>query len=137
MSRYALPSAGSVTKLSIYLAPTGTAGSQVLEGIVYSDSSGAPATLLGTSSPLTFTSTSATGWYELTFPTPLNLAAGNYWIGVITGATSNVAGFRYTTRRRQPRLQHEHLHVRAHEHLRCGHHRQRADVALCDLLVWS
>ena len=97
MSRYALPTAGSVTKLSIYLAPTGTAGSQVLEGIVYSDSSGAPATLLGTSSPLTFTSTSAAGWYELTFPTPLNLAAGNYWIGVITGATSNVAAFNYTT----------------------------------------
>ena len=97
VSRYALPVSGSVTKLSIYLAPAGTAGSQVLEGIVYSDSSGAPATLLGTSSPLTFTSTSATGWYELTFPTPLNLAAGNYWIGVITGATSNVAAFRYTT----------------------------------------
>jgi hypothetical protein len=27
----------------------------------------------------------------------VKLAAGNYWIGVITGATSNVAGFRYTS----------------------------------------
>ncbi len=95
VNRYALPTAGSVTKLSIYLAPTTTSGSQVMEGIVYSDSSGTPSTLLGTSQPLTFTSTSETGWYELKFATPLNLAAGNYWIGVITGANSGVAGYRY------------------------------------------
>jgi hypothetical protein len=29
------------------------------------------------------------------FSSPLKLAAGNYWIGVIDGATLNVAGFRY------------------------------------------
>ena len=29
------------------------------------------------------------------FTTPLNLAAGNYWIGFITGPTSSVADFRY------------------------------------------
>ncbi|MGO8907033.1 MAG: lactonase family protein, partial [Solirubrobacteraceae bacterium] len=95
VNRYALPTAGSVTKLSIYLAPTTTSGSQVMEGIVYSDSSGTPSTLLGTTKPLTFTSTSAAGWYELSFATPLNLAVGNYWIGVITGATGDVAGYRY------------------------------------------
>ena len=95
VNRYALPSAGSVTKLSIYLAPNGVAGQQLIEGVVYSDSGGAPNTLLGTSTPLTFLSTNTAGWYDLTFTTPLNLAAGNYWIGVITGATGNVAGFRY------------------------------------------
>jgi hypothetical protein len=26
---------------------------------------------------------------------PVKLAAGNYWIGVITGGTGGVAGFRY------------------------------------------
>ena len=95
VNRYALGTAGAVTKLSVYLAPTGTAGQQVIKGLVYADSGGAPAGLLGVSEQLTFTSTSSTGWYDLTFASPLKLAAGNYWIGVITGATSNVAGFRY------------------------------------------
>jgi hypothetical protein len=95
VNRYALPSAGSVTKLSVYLAPGGIAGQQLIEGVVYSDSGGAPNALLGTSTPLTFLSTNTAGWYDLTFTTPLNLAAGNYWIGVITGATGSVAGFRY------------------------------------------
>ena len=39
--------------------------------------------------------TNAAGWYDLSFPTPLNLAAGSYWIGVITGETAKVARFRY------------------------------------------
>ena len=54
---------------------------------MYADSGGVPSALLGTSNPLTFTSTSAAGWYDLTFATPLNLTPANYWIGVITGAT--------------------------------------------------
>jgi hypothetical protein len=95
VSRYALPTAGSVTKLSIYLAPTGTSGQQVLKGILYADSSGKPGALLGTTEQLTFKSTSAAGWYSLAFSAPPKLAAGNYWIGVITGASGNVAGFRY------------------------------------------
>ena len=33
VSAYALPVAGSVTKLSIYLAPGGASGKQVLEGV--------------------------------------------------------------------------------------------------------
>jgi iron transport multicopper oxidase len=95
VNRYALAAAGSVTKLSIYLAPTGTAGQQLLKGLIYADSSGAPGGLLGVSEPLTFKSTNAAGWYDLVFASPLKLAAGNYWIGVITGASSYVAGFRY------------------------------------------
>lgn len=95
VSLYTLPSTGSVSKLSIYLQPSGVSGQQVLEGIVYANSAGTPAALLGTSSPLTFHSTNTAGWYALTFGTPLRLAAGSYWIGVITGATSDVAGFRY------------------------------------------
>ncbi len=95
VSRYALSTAGSVTKLSIYLAPTGTSGQQTLEGVIYGDSNGAPGTLLGVSKQLTFASTNGAGWYELAPASPLKLAAGNYWIGVITGSTSNVAGFRY------------------------------------------
>src|SRR6202035_601911 len=66
-----------------------------IEGVLYADSAGAPAALLGTSSPLTFSNTNAAGWYALTFATPLKVAAGNYCIGVLTGASSGVAGFRY------------------------------------------
>jgi hypothetical protein len=95
VNRYALASAGSVSKLSIYLSPTGTAGQQVLKGVIYSDSSGVPGSLLATSQQLTFASTSATGWYDLSLSSPVKLAAGSYWIGVITGATAGIAGFRY------------------------------------------
>jgi hypothetical protein len=95
VSRYALSSASLVSKLSIYLAPAGPAGQQVLKGVIYADSGNAPGALLGASEQLTFTSTNSAGWYDLSFSSPLKLAAGSYWIGVITGATSNVAGFRY------------------------------------------
>jgi iron transport multicopper oxidase len=95
VSRYALTSAGSVTKLSIYLAPTSTTGQQALKGLIYADSSNAPGALLGTSEQLTYKNTNSAGWYDLVFSSPVKLAVGNYWIGVITGATSNVAGFRY------------------------------------------
>ncbi|HEX4187041.1 MAG TPA: S8 family serine peptidase [Solirubrobacteraceae bacterium] len=95
VNRYALPVAGTVSKLSIYLAPTATTGQQLLEGIIYADSGGAPGALIATSSQLTFKSTEGAGWYDLTFPAPPALAAGNYWIGVITGTTGGVAGFRY------------------------------------------
>ena len=94
-NHYALPTAGAVTKLTIYLAPTGKAGQQVMKGIIYSDQGGAPSALLGVTEQLTFQSTNAAGWYEMKFAAPVKLAAGNYWIGVITGSTTNVAGFRY------------------------------------------
>lgn len=44
---------------------------------------------------LTFKHANASGWYDLPFSTQLKLAAGNYWIGVLTGASNRVAGFRY------------------------------------------
>ena len=95
--KYALPTAGTVSKLSVYLQPTGTSGQQVLEGVIYADSGGAPGALLGTSNPLTFSSTNLAGWFDLPLPTPLKLAAGNYWIGFLSGNTGNVAAFRYDT----------------------------------------
>ena len=95
VSLYTMPTSGSVVALNIYLQPGGASGQQAIEGIVYANSSGKPGALLGKSSQLTFRSTNSPGWYSLSFATPLNLAAGSYWIGVITGASSDVAGFRY------------------------------------------
>src|SRR5207245_158753 len=70
-------------------------GQEVLKGLIYSDAGGAPNTLLATSEQLTYKNTEAAGWHDLTFATPVKLAAGNYWIGVITGQTGGVAGFRF------------------------------------------
>jgi hypothetical protein len=95
VNSYALPEAGSVTTLTIYLAPTGKAGEQVLKGVIYSDASGKPEALLGATEQLTFKSTNTAGWYDLQFASPVKLAAGSYWIGVMTGATAGVTGFRY------------------------------------------
>ena len=55
---------------------------------------GAPRTPLATTSQLTFHSTDPAGWYHLAFATPLHLSAGRYWLGVLTGATTHVAGWR-------------------------------------------
>src|SRR5262249_34964297 len=66
-----------------------------MKGLIYSDASGKPDKLLGVSEQLTFKSTNVAGWYELPFSSPVKLSAGTYWIGVITGPTVNVAGFRY------------------------------------------
>jgi hypothetical protein len=90
-----LPVNATVSDLTVYLAPTSHSGSQPLKGILYGDSKGKPGALRGTTSKLTFTSKSPAGWYHLAFETPLKLTAGNYWIGVITGASTQVAGERY------------------------------------------
>jgi hypothetical protein len=97
VSRYALPVSASVSSISLYLAPASNSGQQVLEGIVYADSAGAPGMLLGETTRLTFTSTDAAKWYQMPFLAPLQLAAGQYWIGLISGAGANVAGYRYDT----------------------------------------
>jgi subtilisin family serine protease len=97
VNRYALPTPGSVSKLSVYLAPTLSSGQQVMKGIIYSDSGGAPSSLLGVTEQLTFHSTNAAGWYDMRFVSPVRLSAGSYWIGALTGSTANVAGFRFDT----------------------------------------
>jgi hypothetical protein len=90
-----LPVNATLSEMSIYLTPTSHSGSQLIKGIVYGDSKGSPTGLLGTTIQLTFTSKSKAGWYHLAFATPLKLAAGNYWIGMITGASQYVGAERY------------------------------------------
>jgi subtilisin family serine protease len=97
VNRYQLPVAATISKLTIYLQPGGTAGSQLFKGLIFADSGGTPTTLLAASNEITFQSTQQAGWYDLVFPTPVNLPAGTYWIGTISGSTSHVAALRYTT----------------------------------------
>ena len=97
VNRYQLPIAANVSKLSVYLQPTGTTGSQLFTGLIYADTNNSPGALLGTTSQITFQSTQQAGWYDLVFPNPVNLPAGNYWIGMISGTSSHIAAFRYQT----------------------------------------
>ncbi len=97
VSRYALSTPGAVSKLNVYLAPTATSGSQLVKGVIYADTGTAPGALIAASEQLTFKSTETAGWYSLVFSSPVKLAAGNYWIGAMTGTAANVAAFRYST----------------------------------------
>jgi hypothetical protein len=97
VNRYYFAQTGTVTKLSVYLAPTSTKGRQTVEGVVYADSGGTPGALLGRSGALTFSSTNGAGWYSLPLTSAPSLDTGYYWIGVLTGDTSGVAGFRYNS----------------------------------------
>jgi hypothetical protein len=97
VNSYTLPNPGLVSKLSIYLQPSGTEGEQKLKGLIYGDLGGKPNALLGVSNERVYKTSEPGGWYDLTFPTPLNLAAGKYWIGVITGKTAGVVGYRFET----------------------------------------
>ncbi|MGA2319411.1 MAG: hypothetical protein ABSG95_01540 [Solirubrobacteraceae bacterium] len=84
-----------MSKLSVYLQPTGSSGQERFQGVIYADSSGTAGALLGTSSAISLTSTNSAGWYELPLPTALELAAGNYWLGFMSGGSAGVAAFRY------------------------------------------
>jgi len=95
VNRCVLPVNATVSQLTVYIGHTSTKGQQLIKGIIYADSSGKPGALLGTSSQLTFTSENASGWYPLAFATPLKLAAGTYWIGIITGGSAKVGAERF------------------------------------------
>src|SRR6476646_971456 len=54
VNKCALPVAASIKKLTMYLAPTTVAGSQVLRGVLYADASGKPGALLATTNQRKF-----------------------------------------------------------------------------------
>ena len=58
-----------------------------------------PATLAiddpGVTDELTFQASDPAGWYDLPFSSPLDLASGDYWLGVISGPQPGVAAFAY------------------------------------------
>ena len=90
-----LAEAATVTKLRIFLEPGGASGQETLRGVVYADAGGTPGALLGASDELVYHDTDGRGWYDLPLRSPLALAAGRYWLGVLTGGTGGVAGFRW------------------------------------------
>jgi hypothetical protein len=86
---------GVARSLSIYLQPTSTSGKQSLRLMLYANSGGAPGRLLARTHAFAFASTDPAGWYRARLIRSVDLADGQYWIGVLTGGKANVAGWRY------------------------------------------
>jgi len=95
VNRYQLSTPGALTKIWLYLQSGAKTGKQVLRGVIYSDTRGAPRALLGVTSTISFRSGEAAGWYDLSFAKPLALQPGFYWIGVLSGSTSKIAAIRW------------------------------------------
>src|SRR5207245_2037228 len=84
-NRYALPTAGAVSRLSVYLEAGSVTGEQTIEGVLYGDSNGAPGALLGVTSPVTYKTSQPGGWYPLPFPTAVAPLAAHSCLGVLRG----------------------------------------------------
>jgi hypothetical protein len=97
VNEYPLPSAAWLEGLSIYLFPTGTPGIETLQGVVYSDANGSPDRLVARTHTLTYKSSyvASDNWPTLFFKPYVQLPAGKYWFGILTGGTPDVAGVRY------------------------------------------
>ncbi|HEY3018861.1 MAG TPA: S8 family peptidase [Solirubrobacteraceae bacterium] len=95
VNRATLAEPGTLTQLRLFLEPGGASGQASVRGVVYADADGAPGALLGASAELVYHATDARGWYDLPLASPLPLAAGRYWLGVLTGGADHVAGFRW------------------------------------------
>jgi hypothetical protein len=66
--------------------------------VLYTDDGGSPGALVATTTPLTFSATQPGAWYDLPFASPVAVDAGRYWIGLLSGRSTGVAGFRWTSR---------------------------------------
>ena len=89
---YSLLSPAIAQWLGLALTPTGAPGSEQVRGIVYADQNGAPGALVAATKPVTIRRTSASTLYPLFFPQALHLSPGTYWLGLLTGGDSGVAG---------------------------------------------
>ena len=91
VNRYTLPTAARVGFEDVLLGATGRAGTELIRGVVYGDSGGAPGPLLGATNTFPYTRDDGSGMATLTFSPNLQLPAGDYWIGLIAGGQTDVA----------------------------------------------
>src|SRR5579871_454671 len=91
VSPYTSTQAGTINKVSGYLSGNGGAsGSETLKAIVYADNGGSPGTLLGASSPVTFSAGQAAAWVDFTFSSPVSVPSGTVWMGYISTGSNNL-----------------------------------------------
>jgi hypothetical protein len=93
VNRYVLPTPAIVGFEDIYLGPGVSSGRQLIRGVVYADTNGAPGRLLDSTEQLVYTRARGKRWAVLNFNPYLPLPAGVYWIGLISGGTPGVAAF--------------------------------------------
>jgi hypothetical protein len=83
-SKFTLSEKGYVTSLTFYGKTGGGAKSPfVVKGTIYSDSSGAPNALLGTTQEITISRTLQ--WWTANFAPSISLSAGDYWLVLHNG----------------------------------------------------
>jgi len=90
-----LPTAAQVGFEDVLLGATGQAGTELVRGVVYGDTGGAPGPLLGTTNTFVYTRGDGSGMATLSFNPNLQLPAGDYWIGLIAGGQTDVAEISY------------------------------------------
>jgi hypothetical protein len=91
-----LVTTAGVTRLNLYAVPGSSTGSETLQAVIYADSGGAPGALVASGTTVTYNNPgTGTGWLALPFSSTVNLSPGKYWIGFLTGGTSNAVGFKF------------------------------------------
>jgi hypothetical protein len=95
VNQYTLPTAARVGFEDVFLRPTGRQGQELIRGVVYADADGAPGNLLGVTNPLAYRGSDGAGWAELSFAPNLELPAGSYWIGLLSGGEPGVVDVPY------------------------------------------
>jgi hypothetical protein len=76
---YAVSGSVSVSQLNGYLA--GSSVASRIRGVIYTNSGGQPGTLVAVTSEVSLAANRAAGWLALPLTTPVQLAAGSYWLG--------------------------------------------------------
>jgi PKD repeat protein len=96
VSKYTAPQAASVFKLTGYVSGLGQpSGAQPVRAVIYADSSGNPAALLGVSNAVTIMAGTPWAWVDFTFPSPVSVPAGTVWMGYVAGDAGDVTQLRY------------------------------------------
>ena len=76
---YTVSAAVSVSQLNGYIA--GSSAASRIRGVIYTDNSGQPGTLVAVTSEVSVAANRAAGWLVLPLASPVQLAAGSYWLG--------------------------------------------------------
>ncbi|MGZ6691751.1 MAG: hypothetical protein ACXVHQ_30470, partial [Solirubrobacteraceae bacterium] len=59
----------------------GSSAASRIRGVIYTNSGGQPGTLVAATSEVSLAANRAAGWVTLPLTTPVQLAAGSYWLG--------------------------------------------------------
>ncbi len=90
VNSYTLPAAAWLWFLSVDLVGRG-GGAESLTGVVYQDAGGAPGDLVATTKTCVVKGRDTSDCNVMPFEPAVNVPAGTYWFGILTGGTSNIA----------------------------------------------